>query len=386
MALQTSGAISLLDIQNEFGGGNPIEISEYYRGGTYVQDAPVNSNIPTSGEISLDDFYGAARVANIDIEGIGSGGAGGGGWLNGRGNFPNTYGGNGTESYAKLGSAYLVQCGGGPGGQDGAANGTVGNAGGASTYGNGGAGGNANQQGQAAPNASYGAGGGGGGGDVDSGKNDSTGYGGNGGGVGQTDTYTDWIPPGTTIDVQTPAGGTPGTPPTYDGGAGAQGYIKITNNTNGQITEYSYLGSGSSSPCANITNANFLAFPPTTSGSFSAGDPSIIQNSNQFQNSTTASARLYVGGACTLTYTANVSSEANWDFGRLYHYNQNNTLLSTIYNVSGTFSQTGTIVMSAGDYLLYQYRKDGSVHRGTDTHRLEAYGGSPQSTYTYTVT
>jgi hypothetical protein len=384
MALQTSGAISLLDIQNEFGGSNPIEISEYYRGGTYVQDAPVNSNIPTSGEISLDDFYGAARVANIDIEGIGSGGAGGGGWLNGRGNFPNTFGGNGAESYAKLGSVYLVQCGGGPGGQDGASAGTTGNAGGASNYGNGGAGGNANQAGSPAPGASYGAGGGGGGGDVDSGKFDSTGFGGNGGGVGQTDTYTDWIPPGTTIDVQTPAGGSPTTPPTYDGGQGGQGYIKITNNTNGAITEYAYLGGGTS-PGANLSADNYIS-GNSTAGSFSANNPAIIQNNNQLQNSTTASARLYVGGACTLFYTGNISSERSWDFGRLYRYRSDGALLQTIYNTSGEFSQSGEIVMNAGDYLLYQYRKDGSVHRGTDTHTLEAYGAIPQTTYTYTVT
>lgn len=36
MALQTSGAISLLNLQNEFGGSNPISISEYYRGGGLV--------------------------------------------------------------------------------------------------------------------------------------------------------------------------------------------------------------------------------------------------------------------------------------------------------------------------------------------------------------
>lgn len=36
MALQTSGPISLLDLQNEFGGSNPISISEYYRGGGLV--------------------------------------------------------------------------------------------------------------------------------------------------------------------------------------------------------------------------------------------------------------------------------------------------------------------------------------------------------------
>ena len=36
MALQGSGAISFLQMQSEFGGANPISMSEYYRGGSYV--------------------------------------------------------------------------------------------------------------------------------------------------------------------------------------------------------------------------------------------------------------------------------------------------------------------------------------------------------------
>ena len=51
MPLQTSGPISPLDIQNEFGGSNPIGIDEYYG---------VASGIPTSGQISIGDFYGAS--------------------------------------------------------------------------------------------------------------------------------------------------------------------------------------------------------------------------------------------------------------------------------------------------------------------------------------
>ena len=49
MALQSSGAISLANVQSEFGGSNPISITEYYgRAG----------GIPGSGTISLSDFYG----------------------------------------------------------------------------------------------------------------------------------------------------------------------------------------------------------------------------------------------------------------------------------------------------------------------------------------
>lgn len=36
MTLQSSGAISLSQVQSEFGGSNPVSMSEYYRGGSYV--------------------------------------------------------------------------------------------------------------------------------------------------------------------------------------------------------------------------------------------------------------------------------------------------------------------------------------------------------------
>lgn len=53
MSLQTSGAISLTDIQNEFyawnSGTNPIGLNEYYGANGYS---------PSSGEISIGNFYG----------------------------------------------------------------------------------------------------------------------------------------------------------------------------------------------------------------------------------------------------------------------------------------------------------------------------------------
>jgi hypothetical protein len=65
MAIQSSGAISLSDIQTEFGGSNPISISEYYRGGTYV--TPNNTSVPTSGTISLSNFYGATKQFSFTV-------------------------------------------------------------------------------------------------------------------------------------------------------------------------------------------------------------------------------------------------------------------------------------------------------------------------------
>ena len=57
--IPTSGAMRWLDIQNSFGGSNPIGINEYYRTGTYVPSSNLNSDIPTSGQIEASDFRGA---------------------------------------------------------------------------------------------------------------------------------------------------------------------------------------------------------------------------------------------------------------------------------------------------------------------------------------
>jgi hypothetical protein len=62
MPLQTSGQITLDNVQGEFGGSNPIGINEYYRGGGIVPNSSVNNSIPTSGQIQLDDFYGGASL------------------------------------------------------------------------------------------------------------------------------------------------------------------------------------------------------------------------------------------------------------------------------------------------------------------------------------
>ena len=67
MALPSSGVLTLADIQTEFGGTNPISLSEYYRGGGLVPDSGLNAAIPTSGAISVSDFYGAANIVPLDL-------------------------------------------------------------------------------------------------------------------------------------------------------------------------------------------------------------------------------------------------------------------------------------------------------------------------------
>ena len=63
MPLQSTGAISLANIQTEFGGADPISINEYYLNGIYTTGTGA-TGIPTSGTISLNDFYGKSKVVS----------------------------------------------------------------------------------------------------------------------------------------------------------------------------------------------------------------------------------------------------------------------------------------------------------------------------------
>lgn len=58
MALQSSGAISLNDIATEFGGSTPHSLSEYYG---------VASGIPSSGTISISQFYGKSNTISFSV-------------------------------------------------------------------------------------------------------------------------------------------------------------------------------------------------------------------------------------------------------------------------------------------------------------------------------
>lgn len=65
MAIKSSGSISLQNIEDEFGGTGSISLSEYYRNGSYVTSN--NTSVPTSGDISLSNFYGAVRQFAFSI-------------------------------------------------------------------------------------------------------------------------------------------------------------------------------------------------------------------------------------------------------------------------------------------------------------------------------
>lgn len=65
MALPGSGTISINSLVGEFGGSAPHALSEYYRDGGLVSSG--NTNVPTSGALSLSDFYGASATTTRDI-------------------------------------------------------------------------------------------------------------------------------------------------------------------------------------------------------------------------------------------------------------------------------------------------------------------------------
>lgn len=92
MTIQSSGEISLSDIQAEFGGVSPIELSEYYGNGILV---PTDLGIPSSGLLALSDFRGKTNYTSKTISqsniSVGTGSIVGSGWTpnsNGYGPYP----------------------------------------------------------------------------------------------------------------------------------------------------------------------------------------------------------------------------------------------------------------------------------------------------------
>lgn len=65
MACPSSGTITIQDIVDEFGGSAPHSLSEYYRDGGEVPSN--NTNVPTSGTISLSNFYDAVNEIIITV-------------------------------------------------------------------------------------------------------------------------------------------------------------------------------------------------------------------------------------------------------------------------------------------------------------------------------
>ena len=62
MVVTSSAPISITDLVTEFGGSTPHALTEYYRGGSLVPNVTANNSVPTSGAISLTDFFGATNT------------------------------------------------------------------------------------------------------------------------------------------------------------------------------------------------------------------------------------------------------------------------------------------------------------------------------------
>lgn len=75
MAIPSTGAISMNDIQTEFGGVNPINLNEYYP--SMSTTIPTGYGIPASGPLSLGDFRGTQSfslnyITAIDANALGT--------------------------------------------------------------------------------------------------------------------------------------------------------------------------------------------------------------------------------------------------------------------------------------------------------------------------
>lgn len=222
MPLPSTGPLGLSQIQGEFGGANPTSLSEYYRGGPLVVGGLQNSNVPTSGRVSISNFRSSSKTVVVTYEIIGAGGAGGYGLEDG-GGFGR--GGDGSNSEI-IGPSINIIAPGGSGGLNGGIGFSdfVNREGKGSFYGPGGAAGLNGLVGGDAPASSYGSGGGGAGGDSPS-QYDSSGNAGEGGFAGTRLTGTFTIPYGTNLSISIGVGGLGnGARP---GGRGADGYCKL---------------------------------------------------------------------------------------------------------------------------------------------------------------
>lgn len=235
MALPTSGnAISLSQLQTEFGGSNPIKLSEYYRNGGRTTDN--NTGVPTSGTIELGDFLGGGKTIAVLMELIGGGGGGGGSMSDGAGSGS---AGSGYASRVVQSNAYDpfdFTSAGGTGGANGNRSYNAPTDGGTSHYGPGGT----NHFALDTPATSYGAGGAGAYGDSANYtffvQTDSAGNAGTGGSASIYASHTKQLLPGSTVTVTVGRGGTGGSGTLRTGGDGANGYVKFTAGNN--VSEY----------------------------------------------------------------------------------------------------------------------------------------------------
>lgn len=238
MTVPTQGPVSFSDLQNTFGGTNPISMSEYYRGGALVPVGTNTSGIPSSGAIGVASFRGTTPFASVYYEVIGAGGAGGYGRGNGYGSGRAASGGGSSIT----GSGVSISVSGGIGGLNAVIDGdTVGRGsdGQGTAYGSGGGGAFNFSVGGDAPATSYGAGGGGAGGDSSSFFDPSGGCG-EGGYAGQRTTGNLSLRYGSVTLTMTIGSAGIGSGGDYRGGNGANGFARLV--VDGVFYDYTSSG------------------------------------------------------------------------------------------------------------------------------------------------
>ena len=98
MAIPSTGSIAMSAIQTEFGGSNPISMSEYYAGGGNTPSGTSGNNgtIPSSGALDMGDFRGSANAVYPSASG---------GTITNSGNFRiHTFNSSGTFALSAVGN------------------------------------------------------------------------------------------------------------------------------------------------------------------------------------------------------------------------------------------------------------------------------------------
>ena len=232
MAIPSTGSVSMSTIQTEFGGSNPISLSEYYRGNTYENNVSGNNTgVPQSGTIKMSQFRGTNLARYIVWKLLGAGGGGGYGKQSGGGSGSAANGGDSTLIY----SSTTFTAVGGAGGANGSIyytnTGSAGqNADTSQSYSEnfGTSGGETPQDQNGAAGTGFAAGGSGGGGDLPD-DYDESGNKGEGGGAGAEQSQSVYLAVGASMVYDLGVGGAGGQS-NQNGAAGLSGLVVINSN------------------------------------------------------------------------------------------------------------------------------------------------------------
>ena len=208
------------------------------------------------------------------------------------------------------------------------------------------------------------------------------------------------------------------TAPTYNGGSAITDYsVQYSTNSGSTWSSFSHTAStATTSTVTGLTNGTAYVFRvaavngngtgtyTSATSSVTPGVATAISYANSYVNGGSSSFEanytitgtstktvkltgtddeehrvwLLVGVSGTLSYTVTASTEDGYDYGRLYKTSSSPSVHSTVGSgvasatalgaaVSGTNSVTGSVAVTAGEYLVLAYWRDGSGGGGTDS-------------------